>query len=66
MPVAVVLVAFLHLCFYESAASFDERLVMQSSSPPRTSRVRDLPKNGSVYRLWILVCVLASVQAQAK
>eukprot|EP00971_Amphidinium_carterae_P032460 639342-Amphidinium_carterae.1 len=58
MPVEVVLVAFLHLCFYESASSFHERHVTQNSW--------DVPKNGRVCRLWVLVCVLASVQAQAK
>eukprot|EP00971_Amphidinium_carterae_P166819 3305537-Amphidinium_carterae.1 len=61
MPVEVGLVAFLHLCFYRSAASFQARYVSHS--------VRDLPKNGRrghhgrlrVYRLWTLACVLASL-----
>eukprot|EP00971_Amphidinium_carterae_P259101 5141904-Amphidinium_carterae.1 len=61
MPVEVVLVAFLHFCFYQSAASFHERHVTQNSS-----HVRDATQNGRVCKLWVLVCVLASVQAQAE
>eukprot|EP00971_Amphidinium_carterae_P259333 5145875-Amphidinium_carterae.1 len=69
MPVEVGVVAFFHLSFYQSAASFHARHVtlnwLRMRYLPRRFR-RGYDGGSMVYRFWILLCVLASVQAQAK
>eukprot|EP00971_Amphidinium_carterae_P315670 6274707-Amphidinium_carterae.1 len=67
-PLEVQVVAFLHLCFYLSAARFFNKRATQNSMrmthPPRKAG-SGLGHRGSprIYRLWISVCVLTSVWA---
>eukprot|EP00971_Amphidinium_carterae_P186007 3692382-Amphidinium_carterae.1 len=65
MPLQVSLVTFLHLCFYQSAARFHDRHVTQTSLQIRKGGPGWRRHGGTrVYKLWIIVCVLASAQAQ--
>eukprot|EP00971_Amphidinium_carterae_P242326 4811450-Amphidinium_carterae.1 len=61
MPLQVSLMTFLHFCFFQSAVRFHDRHVTQT----HLLRKGEGHHGGMrVYSSWILLCVLASVQAQ--
>eukprot|EP00971_Amphidinium_carterae_P222341 4413088-Amphidinium_carterae.1 len=69
LPVEACLVAFMHMCFFQSSARFRGKHVTQNSLRTthllkRAGLKRRQHRRSRIYGLWILVCVPGSVQAQ--